>query len=183
MPDTEGVSGSDGADGADADEAATLDAAAAALAHARALARRKGLRPGRTVRRRAKDVPLDRRADSGRDPALLGDQLEELVAERGWKVDIAVGSVIGRWPEIVGPQVAEHCSPVEFEAGVLTVRADSTAWATQLRLLSSSLLGRLAEDVGEGTVSELRIVGPSAPSWSKGRLRSQDGRGPRDTYG
>ena len=40
------------------------------------------------------------------------------------------------------------------------MRADSTAWATQLRLLSSSLLTRLAEDVGEGTVGELRVVGP-----------------------
>ena len=35
---------------------------------------------------------------------------------------------------------------------MLTVRADSTAWATQLRLLSSSLLTRLTEEVGEGTV-------------------------------
>ena len=67
--------------------------------------------------------------------------------------------------------------------GPLPVRADSTAWATQLRLLESSLMGRLAEEVGEGTVAELRVVGPGAPSWSRGRHRVQDGRGPRDTYG
>jgi predicted nucleic acid-binding Zn ribbon protein len=63
------------------------------------------------------------------------------------------------------------------------VRADSTAWATQLRLLESTLMGRLAEEVGEGTVTELRVAGPGAPSWSRGRHRVQDGRGPRDTYG
>ena len=76
-----------------------------------------------------------------------------------------------------------HCAPVEFRDGVLVVRADSSAWATQLRLLSSSLLTRLAADVGEGTVSEIKVVGPSAPSWSRGSRRVQDGRGPRDTYG
>ena len=95
----------------------------------------------------------------------------------------AVGAVIGRWGEIVGPEIALHCAPLDFVGGVLTVRADSTAWATQLRLLSSSLLARLAQDVGEGTVTEIRVVGPGAPSWSRGQRRVQDGRGPRDTYG
>lgn len=162
-------------------------AAAAALARARAAARAKGLRPGLRPRRRAKDVPDDRRGPasgrSGRDPLLLGDQLDRFVAERGWRADVAVGSVIGRWPQIVGPEIAAHCTPTDFVDGALTVRADSTAWATQLRLLETTLMGRLAEEVGEGTVAELRVVGPGAPSWSRGRHRVQDGRGPRDTYG
>ncbi|PKW27964.1 DUF721 domain-containing protein [Phycicoccus duodecadis] len=158
-------------------------ATAEALARARAGARAKGLRPGLKPRRRQRDVPADRRKDGGRDPQLLGDQIGRFVAERGWAAEVAVGSVIGRWPAIVGPEVAAHCHPTDFADGVLTVRADSTAWATQLRMLETSLMGRLAEDVGEGTVTELRIVGPSAPPWSRGRHRVQDGRGPRDTYG
>ena len=159
------------------------EAAAAALARARAAAKSKGLRPGLKPRRRTKDVPVGERSVCGRDPKLLGDQLDQFVVERGWAVDVAVGAVIGRWPQIVGPDIAQHCTPVDFVEGVLTIRADSTAWATQLRLLSSSLLGRLAEDVGEGTVAELRVVGPGAPSWSRGQRRANDGRGPRDTYG
>jgi predicted nucleic acid-binding Zn ribbon protein len=182
IPDGSGdqVSG-DGQDGGgDAREAA-----AAALARARAAARAKGLRPGLKPRRRPKDVPDDRRgtAPDARDPRLLGDQLDQFVAERGWRADVAVGAVIGRWPQIVGPEIAAHCAPTDFVDGVLTVRADSTAWATQLRLLESSLMARLADDVGEGTVAEIRVVGPSAPTWSRGRHRVQDGRGPRDTYG
>ena len=174
---------------ADYDEAASAAigdadaAAAAALSRARAAARAKGLRPGLRPKRRAKDVPVGERNTEGRDPKLLGDQLDQFVAERGWAVDVAVGAVIGRWPQIVGPEIAQHCSPLQFAEGVLTVRADSTAWATQLRLLSSSLLARLAEDVGEGTVEEIRVVGPGSPSWSRGSRRVQDGRGPRDTYG
>ncbi|MFL6176389.1 MAG: DUF721 domain-containing protein [Ornithinibacter sp.] len=181
-----GQSGSDATDSAPDADALVGDAevaAAAALARVRAAAKAKGLRPGLRPRRRPKDVPVGERSTTGRDPKLLGEQLDQFVAERGWVGDVAVGAVIGRWPQIVGPEIAQHCAPVDFVDGILTVRGDSTAWATQLRLLSSSLLARLAEEVGDGTVAELRVVGPGAPTWSRGQRRVQDGRGPRDTYG
>lgn len=160
------------------------DAASSALARARANAAKKGLRPGMKPRRRKRRLHQQGiLATTGRDPQTIGDQMDRLVGDRGWQVDIAAGSVMGRWPEIVGGQVAEHCEPVSFEDGVLSVRADSTAWATQMRLLSSSLLGRIADAVGPDVVVELRVHGPSAPSWSRGLRRTSDGRGPRDTYG
>jgi predicted nucleic acid-binding Zn ribbon protein len=118
----------------------------------------------------------------GRDPSLLGDEMDRLLLDRGWTVDVAVGSVMGRWPAIVGTDVAEHCTPVTFNDGVLTVRADSTAWATQLRLMSSSILGRLETEVGKDAVTEIQVHGPSAPSWTRGP-RKATGPGPRDTYG
>jgi len=172
----------------DEDAADTADtAAASALARAREAARAKGLRPGsRPMRKRRTPGQPDQgsagSAGSGRDPALLGDQMDRLLLDRGWNVDVAVGAVMGRWPEIVGANVAEHCKPVTFSDGVLTVRADSTAWTTQMRLMSSSILGRLETEVGKDAVTELRVQGPSAPSWSRGPRKST-GPGPRDTYG
>jgi predicted nucleic acid-binding Zn ribbon protein len=159
-------------------------AAASALARARKAARAKGFRPGsRPMRKRQPLGQQDHNlAGSGRDPSLLGDQMDRLLVDRGWKVDVAVGAVMGRWASIVGTDVAGHCTPVTFGDGVLTVRADSTAWATQLRLMSSSILGRLEAEVGKDTVIELRVQGPSAPSWTRG-LRKATGPGPRDTYG
>ena len=121
--------------------------------------------------------------DSPRDPQGIGGVMDRLVSGRGWRTPVAVGSVMGRWAEIVGPGVAAHSTPVSFEGRVLTVRADSTAWAHQLRLLSSSLLARVAAEIGPDAVAELKVVGPSAPSWSRGPRRASDGRGPRDTYG
>ena len=169
------------------EDAAAAEAAALALARARKAAADKGLRPGLKPmrRRRRADQPAGTPSGSGpdaRDPLLLGEQLEKFVSDRGWQVDVAVGSVIGRWPQIVGPDVAEHVQPVSFENGVLTLRAVSTAWATQMRLLASVLLGRLEQEVGAGTVTEIVVTGPSAPTWAKGRRRAP-GRGPRDTYG
>ena len=169
----------------DADTADTADiAAASALARAREAARAKGFRPGsRPMRKRRPLGQQDHNlAGSGRDPSLLGDQMDRLLVDRGWKVDVAVGAVMGRWATIVGADVAEHCTPVTFGDGVLTVRADSTAWATQLRLMSSSILARLETEVGKDTVTVLRVQGPSAPSWTRG-LRKATGPGPRDTYG
>ena len=175
----------------DADTDTTDTAAASALARAREAARAKGLRPGSRSMRRRRGPPGSSSADlnssglagrDGRDPSLLGDQMDRLLLDRGWTVDVAVGSVMGRWPAIVGADVAAHCTPVTFSDGVLIVRAESTAWATQLRLMSSSILARLETEVGKDAVTELRVQGPSAPSWSRG-LRKSTGPGPRDTYG
>ena len=170
------------------DLAGTADvAAASALARARDAARAKGLRPGtKPMRRRTKPGQgkgvLGSADSAGRDPSLLGDQMDKLLLDRGWNVDVAVGAVMGRWPEIVGSNIAEHCKPVTFSDGVLTVRADSTAWTTQMRLMSSSIMARLEAEVGKDAVTELRVQGPSAPSWSRGPRKST-GPGPRDTYG
>ena len=117
-----------------------------------------------------------------RDPQLLGPTLGRLLAERGWETDAAVGGVMGRWAAIVGPEVAAHARPLAFDDGELVVGTDSTAWATQIRLLAPTLLARLAEELGAGVVRAVTVRGPSAPSWKKGLLAVR-GRGPRDTYG
>ncbi|MEP7161876.1 MAG: DciA family protein [Dermatophilaceae bacterium] len=168
-------------------------AAAAALARARESARARGLRPGagrgRSHRQgipgtsRGREATYSSSGRDGRDPVTLGDQLDHLVVDRGWSDDVAVGAVISRWPATVGPEVAQHARPESFEDGVLSVQADSTAWATNLRFLSEGILAKIAIDTGEGVVTELRILGPSAPSWRRGRRSASGGRGPRDTYG
>ncbi len=166
--------------------------AAQALARARATAKAKGLRPGRSAGPsrlgRANDAAKDREQDRGqdpdsaRDPLLVGNVAGRVMTNRGWETELAVGKVMGRWPAIVGLEVARHCVPERFDRGVLTVRAESTAWAAQLRTFSATMLELVDHHVGPGMVLELRIVGPGGPSWRRGRLRVR-GRGPRDTYG
>jgi len=119
---------------------------------------------------------------TGRDPELLGSALEKLVVEQGWQHDSAVAALSNKWAEIVGPDVAAHSTPGEFQEGILHIQAESTAWATQLKLLTGAILGAIATEVGAGVVTGLRITGPQGPSWKKGPWRVP-GRGPRDTYG
>ncbi len=132
-------------------------------------------RAGQESRRRT-PVP------DARDPRMLGDVFGRLVTDRGWSSPVAVGSVLSRWDELVGADIAQHCRPESFENEVVVVRCDSTAWATQLKLLTPALLQRFEQALGPGIVTSLKVSGPSAPSWRKGP-RVVRGRGPRDTYG
>lgn len=120
----------------------------------------------------------------GRDPLPLGAAVGRLITERGWEAPAAVGGVMGRWPELVGPEVAQHCAPMRYdeEERSLLVRCDSTAWATQLRLLAPRLVARLNAELGQDTVRLLKVRGPEAPARS-GPLRAPGSKGPGDTYG
>ncbi len=140
--------------------------------------------PGGGSARRVRRAPGEYSgpAPDERDPQPIATTVDDLVTDRGWTQPLAIGGVEGRWAQIVGTDVAAHCAPEEFDAGRLVVRADSTAWATQVRLLSMTLLARLNDELGAGTVTHLHVLGPKGPSWKKGRLRVK-GRGPRDTYG
>lgn len=167
------------------DEAIRL-ASAVAVARAKEAAKAKGLRPGGRLPRRATrrpDAVYSAAGADGRDPVMLGDQLDRLLVDRGWSAEVSVGAVLARWPAIVGPEVAQHVTPETFEEGVLVVRADSTAWATQLRYLAPALLERLQAEAGDSVVAELKVLGPAARSWRKGPRSAHGGRGPRDTYG
>ena len=118
-----------------------------------------------------------------RDPQLLDTTVGRLVDDHGWAVDLRVHGVFGRWAELVGTEVAQHCTPESFNDGKLLVRTDSTAWATQLRLLAPTVVRRLNEELGHGTVTLIEVAGPHLPNWKKGPRSVRDGRGPRDTYG
>ncbi len=166
-------------DGPAAEEPNTgIDLARSALAEARASARERVRKPGATR------SPRPERGDrDARDPQLFGAALQNLITERGWEIPAAVGDAMDRWADIVGADIAAHAEPLSFEEGVLAVQASSTAWATQLRLLAPDIVRKLNTELGHGTVLRIEVRAPSGPSWRKGRLRVQDGRGPRDTYG
>ena len=117
-----------------------------------------------------------------RDPQTLDAMLGKLVTDRGWETDLRVHGVFSRWEAIVGSEVGQHVRPEAYADGRLTVRADSTAWATQMKLLAADVVRRLNEVLGDGTVLHLDIAGPHLPKWSRGRYRVK-GRGERDTFG
>ena len=119
------------------------DVGRAALHRAKAAARARGLRPGSPGRPSRQVDPAEQRSGPGRDardPVPIGETAARLADERGWRAELSVGGVIGRWREVVGDQVAEHCTPETFDDGILAVRADSTAWATNLTLLVPELI-------------------------------------------
>jgi predicted nucleic acid-binding Zn ribbon protein len=166
-----------------------IDLVRRTLEEARAAARAQGKDAGRgrSMPPPTRRVAGQRRSWSGpgpdvRDPQPLGRLARDLAKKRGWSTQVAEGTVLGNWPSVVGQQIADHATPTALSDGVLSVAAESTAWATQLRMIQSQLLAKIAAAVGNGVVTSLKITGPAAPSWRKGP-RHIAGRGPRDTYG
>jgi predicted nucleic acid-binding Zn ribbon protein len=152
------------------------------LAGAGRAARRKA-GPRRGTRPRRTDPSASGSHPDERDPQLLDATIGRLIAEQGWGTDVRVHGVFSRWDSMVGREVGQHCIPESFAEGRLVVRTDSTAWATEMRLLAPTVVRRLNEDLGDGTVRVIDVLGPAGPSWKRGRLSVRDGRGPRDTYG
>jgi predicted nucleic acid-binding Zn ribbon protein len=146
-----------------------VDLARAALAAARKKARE--LEESKALRSKAgRRAGAQRRSGSrsdDRDPQALGATIGRLMSEHGWETPVAVGGVVHNWAEVVGERIAEHCVPLGFADGVLTVQADSPAWAVELRHLSGPLLAKLNESVPSGpdgrAVKRLAVLGPAKP--------------------
>ena len=163
-------------DDAGLDLARTLARATARSSPSRRKAARRNDRP-RTPGRVSGSHPDDR------DPQTLDSALTRMVDDRGWQVDLRVAAMFARWGEIVGADVGAHSNAESFADGRLVVRTDSSAWATQLKLLAPTVVRRLNDELGHGTVQVIEVLGPHAPSWKHGQRSIRDARGPRDTYG
>lgn len=167
-----------------APESSGVDLARVALRAAREAARARGAATQQKKQARRGGLRSGAGAD-GRDPMALGAAINRLINERGWEKPAAVGGVMGRWPQMVGEDLAKHCVPQRYDEDerVLVVSCDSTAWATQLRLLAPALVARLNEDLGHGTVKLIKVLGPGGPARRYGGLRAPGSTGPGDTYG
>jgi predicted nucleic acid-binding Zn ribbon protein len=167
-PDQRRASGGADAEPAEPDRAAL---AAEALAQAKADAAARGNRPSAA----AEGTFAQRKASAPVSSASQHAARRELA--------VATGSVFGRWAQIVGPDLAAHTAPDGLADGELTVMADSTAWATQLRLLAAELVRKLNEELGDGAVRRVKVRGPGTQRRRPGEWRVRGSRGPRDTYG
>jgi predicted nucleic acid-binding Zn ribbon protein len=159
------------------EEPTGIDLARAALAAARKKAKEleaEKVRRSASGRRAGAQRRSGSRSDD-RDPQPLQSTIGRLVSEHGWEAPVAVGGVIHDWPHVVGERIAEHCVPVGFAEGVLTVQADSPAWAVELRHLSGALLAKLNESVPSGpdgrAVKRISVLGPAKPRFGLNGFR------------
>jgi len=117
------------------------------------------------------------------DPQLISDVLKNLIQDREWQSGFAEGNLFANWENIVGSEIAEHTEPIAILEGVLTIRTSSTAWATQLNLISNDVLASLQASAPGALVEKLSIIGPQGPTWKRGLRTIRGARGPRDTFG
>ncbi|MGW2686291.1 DciA family protein [Streptomyces sp. NPDC001414] len=138
-----------------------VDLARVALLAAKEAARKRGADGGPAARKPKHRPQSLQRGGDGRDPVGLGAALSRLMTERGWEAPVAGGNVLEHWdeiasPEFAGPDFARHVRAVAFDAdsGRLDLLPDSTAWATQARLIAVKLMARANDH------AQLRSHGP-----------------------
>ena len=134
------------------------------------------------TRKANKPAPTVRVGKPG-DPELISGVLNNLVADRDWDSGLAEGNLFVNWPKIIGAEIAQHAEAISILDGTLTVQASSTAWATQLQLITPDLLAMIQKDAAGVLVEKLVVIGPQGPTWKKGIRTIRNARGPRDTYG
>ena len=128
-----------------------------------------------------KPAPTPRVGQPG-EPELIGGVLNDLISDRDWDSGLAEGNLFVNWQKIVGDEISQHAQPVSIVENVLTVQSSSTAWATQLELISNELLATIQKDASGLLIERLVVIGPHTPTWKKGLRTIRNARGPRDTY-
>lgn len=118
----------------------------------------------------------------GREPRGLGSVMEALTSQMGWDSSLSQAELIENWTALAGEETAKHSTPIAIDGGTLSVQCESTAWATQLRLMRLEILRQIALRYPDAGIDGIRFLGPNVPSFKRGP-RSVQGRGVRDTYG
>src|SRR4051812_1661266 len=70
----------------------------------------------------------------------------------------ALATLRRRWPDVVGPGLAEHARPGGLVDGTLTVLVDDSTVGSMLQQQRGTLARRWSELLGEGVVRALRVV-------------------------
>jgi hypothetical protein len=77
----------------------------------------------------------------------------------------ATGTLWSRWTDVVGDAMAAHVEPTSLRDGVLRVRADSPAWATETTYLAGEIRRRANALLGSSIVREVKVwTGPGRVS-------------------
>jgi hypothetical protein len=97
-------------------------------------------------------------AEWGGFPSRLRDLLDPVGRKFGFEGAVDAGSVFARWDAIVGPDISKHVEPTSLRDGVLRVRTDSPAWATEVAYLSGEIAGRVNKALGRELVRELKVA-------------------------
>ena len=119
---------------------------------------RGGLRPGAAPRARAAA-----RAGPARRPA-AADHRHQRPHRRAGVADRGRGRL--RLRPLAADRradLAAHTRPDRSTDGELLVIADWSAWATQVRLLARTLVRSLNSELGQGTVTRVKVRGPEQP--------------------
>lgn len=92
------------------------------------------------------------------EPQPLGFALDRFLAHLGAPPASTVSALQAHWGDIVGPALADHTRPVGCVAGVLTVRCDDAAWASQIRWMDTQIKQHFARQFAGIDLRSIKVL-------------------------
>jgi predicted nucleic acid-binding Zn ribbon protein len=99
----------------------------------------------------------ERNGMNDEEPPPVVDALDAIRREFRMGAPSEIDALVANWAELVGAALAAHSRPQTVRGGVLVVLADAAAWAGQLRYLDQVLVERIAAELPQVTVREVRV--------------------------
>ena len=122
-------------------------------------------RRGATLKdyRRRREEAIENFGKPGRDPAELGSVMTTIAGNGVWTANMKLAQLRNHWAPSGGSGHRQPFgrSPISL-TGVLTIRAESTVWATQLTYLIPQLTDTIRRNLKGLTITEIRVTGPAA---------------------
>ena len=90
-------------------------------------------------------------------PIAVGEALAGYLKRSGLARRVGQAQVIPEWPSLVGAQIAAVTSPESITPdGVLFVRVATSAWMTELQLMTPDIMARINAGRGAGRITTIR---------------------------
>jgi predicted nucleic acid-binding Zn ribbon protein len=97
------------------------------------------------------------RLAASRPPVPLRESLERLFHNLGAPPVSVVTGLQERWPDLVGPALADATRPVDLVDGVLTVACSDGAWAAQVQWMEAQIKARFDEVFGPDRLQRVTV--------------------------
>jgi predicted nucleic acid-binding Zn ribbon protein len=99
-----------------------------------------------------------RRDARSKDAAMLGEVVDQLMAEDTFSRGMPIATLASRWDQVVGARIARETEPGTLQDGVLTVRATNGPWGAQAGFLSEHIRANANEALGSEAVRSVRVI-------------------------
>jgi predicted nucleic acid-binding Zn ribbon protein len=88
-------------------------------------------------------------------PKRIGDLIPALLERLGLSKGLHDYEVLERWPEIVGPKIAEVATAERIRDGKLWVSVSHPAWRNELTFMKQELIGKINRAMGNEIVRDI----------------------------
>jgi predicted nucleic acid-binding Zn ribbon protein len=94
-------------------------------------------------------------------PIPLKGILREALRAYNLDVDLELYALWERWPEVVGPLIAQNARPTAIKRKLLLVNVSSAPWTQQLQYLKGELIEKVNRALGRVAVENIWFqIGP-----------------------